>query len=545
MLSKLTIAKRLLLLVIVPQVTILCILLGSHLSSVEKDKLFLTLYQDHLAILSDVLRAQRILEQEGMAILNQYRTGWKSLSETKSDVEAIVSSAQAHWQVFEAIRSNTNDPDAEQKIASLDESFSQAINQYQRWIEPVGSDALAIRILNESSINMDIDRSIRPFSEQVNAFVQEQIETADNVRINAEDLTQQLFFAYLLGGGFITLLLLLLGFAIQRSISIPINELRDVLIQVDKDADLSHQAKALGNDEVSDAARALNSMLSHFKLLLQDISTQSKQLRVEADSTLSIGQQVNDGVASQSLQVAQLTQSIAQITTAIEKVTHHTGDAVKLAEMAEAISVKGRQLSSESISTAQNLEKQLDTTQLVIKELQSGSQEIVQVLTVIKKISEQTNLLALNAAIEAARAGDAGRGFSVVADEVRELSLNTQRATESIKGIVETLLTRANHASATMKTAYDQAENNAQKVLEADALFGEITDSVSNILNLNNQISLASEEQYGLTHDFSKSMKQLNTDIERLSQTSSMSANASQALNQVSMALSKGCDKFT
>lgn len=544
MLSKLTIAKRLMLLVIVPQLTIILILLGNHVSSVEKDRLFTTLYQEHLAILSDVLSVQRMLEQEGMAILNQYRTGWKSLSDAKSEVETLLERAQAHWLVFEQIRPVDNDADAQLKLDTLDQGFAAAIAQYRHWIEPVGSDALAIRILNESSINMDLDRSIRPFSEQINQFVQEQIEAADDVRSSAEQLTQTLVSAYLLGGGFIILLLLLLGLIIQRSISLPINELRDVLIQVENDADLSHQAKELGRDEVSAAARALNSMLSHFSHLLQDIAEHSRQLRVQADATLDIGQQVNQGVASQSQQVASLTQAITQITSAIEEVTHHTNEAVTLAETAEKISLRGREISSESIKTAQNLEKQLNNTQAVIKELQMGSQEIVQVLTVIKEISEQTNLLALNAAIEAARAGDAGRGFSVVADEVRQLSFNTQRATESIKGIVDTLLARADQASCNMKSAYVQAENNAKKVLEADALFSDITASVMNILNLNNQVAQASEEQYGLTHDFSKSMSQLNSDIERLNQTAAISANASQSLNQVSQALSSGCDKF-
>lgn len=546
MLSRLTIAKKLLLLILVPQLALVLVLSTSHIGSVEKDRLFLTLYNDHLAVLSDVLRVQRLLQQEGMAQLNQYRTGWDSMANTQVAIQTLLDEAEQHWSRFQQLRPEpgASEGEALEAMQLLDEGFARALGQYRSWVEPIGSDALNIRILNESTINAESSRTLDPFIQQVDLFVQQQIETADQVRLNAEQLTLKLLWTYILGGGLLCALILGLGMWIQRSISAPINRLRDLLVTIEQDADLSRMADDRGRDEVAAAARALNTMLTHFKSLVRDISQNTDLLRLEADRTLDISQQVNQGVNSQSQQAAALASAVEQMSSAIEQVNKNTFGAVQLAEAAQQISVQGRSISTQSMATVEHLEQHLNATQQVIQELHEGSKEIAQVLAVIKGISEQTNLLALNAAIEAARAGEAGRGFSVVADEVRTLSFNTQRATESIHAILETLLLRAEQASGVMNIAYEQASHSVQQVRQADELFGQISGSVSEIVTLNSAIAAASQEQLDVTQHLAQSMQRLNQDIDGLNHTVATSAQASQTLHQLAGVLSDGCQKF-
>ncbi|WP_417578946.1 methyl-accepting chemotaxis protein [Nitrincola sp.] len=544
MLSRLTIAKKLLLLVLVPQAALILVLLASHFSSVEKDRLFLTLYDEHLAVLSDVLRVQRLVQTEGMAQLSQYRTGWDSMANTQTAIHELLKTAEQHWSVFQQLRPEQLDQDENEILDTLDAGFIKVTAQYRAWVEPVGSDALAIRILNESTISAEVSQTIEPFSQMVDRFVQQQIETADSVRVTAQRLTEQLVWTYLLGGGVICILLFALGLQVQRSILGPVSRLRDLLVDIESDSDLSRVANEQGKDEVAAAARALNKMLFHFKGLVHEISDNTEQLRVQADRTLDISQQVTQGVESQSQQAVSLASAVEQMSTAIEQVNQNTVNAVTLAEAAQRVTVQGREISTQSMATVEHLEQHLSHTQTVIQELHDGSREIAQVLAVIRGISEQTNLLALNAAIEAARAGEAGRGFSVVADEVRTLSFNTQRATESINGIIETLQLRAEQASGVMKTAYNQASHSVNQVREADQLFGQISNSVSEIVTLNNSIATASQEQINVTQHLSSAMQQLNQDIDGLNRTAANSADASQALHLLAGVLSDGCQKF-
>ncbi|RAU18858.1 methyl-accepting chemotaxis protein [Nitrincola tibetensis] len=544
MLSSLSIAKKLSILVVFPIMILLGVLSINYWVSVQKDQLFHRLYNDHLAVLSDVLRVQSILMNEGLSHLNQYRTGWMGAEQAKTTVTELMENAQSHWSRFQQIRPGEGDSEPDSLVAELDYLFEKSVRQYQEWIEYAGTDALTIRILNESTVNAEKARNIGLFNERIDLYVQEQIQAAGDVRVQAETLTDQLVWGYLLGALLVSLILGGIGVMIQHSIAAPIRRLRDVLVNVETQSDLSLQADEKGRDEVAAAASALNKMLRHFRELIQEIVQDTQALEKQANAAQQVSNQVAEGVDSQSQQASALASAIEQMASAIEQVNTNTRRAVDVAVNAQEISGQGNRISKSSMSKVIELEQHLQQTQLVIKLLNEGSKEIADVLTVIKNISEQTNLLALNAAIEAARAGEAGRGFSVVADEVRTLSLNTQRATESINQIIEKLQTQSLKATEVMNIACQQAIHSVDDARKADELFSDISSAVTEIVSLNHNIALATQEQTGVTDHLGQSMHLLNQDIEQISRTANLSESASESLNRLAAKLSQGCARF-
>lgn len=538
MLSGLTISRRLLVLTLMPLLVLAIVLGASYWSSTHKDQLFHTLYDEHLALLADVLRSQRLLQNEAMAEITRYRTGWASAEGTVETVQRMLGEAEQHWQTFQAVR-----PD-ELDAAALDQAFDRVVALYQDWLQPAGSDALTVRILNQSTINQEVGQHVDGFSAAVDHFVQQQIAAAELVRADAEALTTTMMMAYLAGGGLVLSLMLVLGLIIQRSISGPVQGLRSLLKTIAAGSDLTLRADDRGRHEIADTARALNGMLSHFEGLIRSIAGNAGQVQEEAARIDQVSGAVRRGVDGQGQQAGALVTATEQMTTAIDRVSQDAGKAAERARRSETVSVQGREVSASTMATIEALEQRLQTTTAVIQGLQQDTRQITDVLKVITTISEQTNLLALNAAIEAARAGEAGRGFSVVAEEVRSLSFNTEKATDSIQQMIHKLQDQAQQASEAMATAQRQAADCVSHARTADQLFSDIADSVSGIVGLNANISEATREQLGVTQHLRDSIRQLDNGMDRLLGTVTQSEQSGRQLSQLADTLAGECGRF-
>jgi len=541
MLSKLKISARVLLLGVIPLMLVALVLVAAFFSVQQKDKLFNKLYSEHLAILSDVMAVQQILQQSALQDIRKYRTGWASAEATEQAIKSQLEQAAQQWQNFTQSRPTMADA---AHYAELDQAFDKAIKHYQEWISYAGSDALLVRILNESTVNNEIELRITGFAKLAEAFIQQQLAAGAQVRDEAAHFTAQLVQAYLAAGVILLVLISLLVWRVQRSVCRPLWALRDKLKQVQHSSDLSLRADSSGSDEIAEAARALNQMISHFEQLVGRLGNSATALSEQAESVFQSSDDVSQGAGRQAEQADQLAAAVEQMTATVHEVAANAREATGAATQAEQLCDAGRTVASDSAEGITALAQQLSHSAKVVSQLQQESGQISSVLEVIRKISEQTNLLALNAAIEAARAGEAGRGFSVVADEVRTLSANTKQATESIHSMISKLQQQAADAVDAMQQAHSKAEGNVQLAQDTGKRFADLASAVASIASANRTISSATEQQQLVAADIASSIHLLNDDISQLSDGAARATTASERLNQLAIQLNDDWQVF-
>lgn len=541
MLSRLSISHRVLLLGIIPLLLLALVLGAAFLSIQQKDKLFNQLYDDHLAVLSDVMAVQQILQQSALQDIRKYRTGWASAEATEQAIKQQLATAQQHWQAFVTKRPTV---DNAEHYTELDQAFSKAVKHYEEWISYAGSDALLVRILNESTVNNEIELRITGFTKLGEAFIQQQLAAGATVRDDAKHFTAQLVQGFLLAGIVLLLVISLLIWRVQRSVCRPLWALRDLLQAVQQHSDLSLRANTQGKDEIAVAARALNQMIGHFEQLVQKLGNSATALNGQAATVFQSSDAVSRSAANQAGQAAQLATAVEQMSASVQDVADNARGAAQAAQQAEQLCLSGRGVAADSADGITALAQQLTQSAAVVQKLQQESGQISAVVDVIRKISEQTNLLALNAAIEAARAGEAGRGFSVVADEVRTLSANTQQATESINTMVTVLQQQAASAVAVMQQAHQQADSSVQLAQDTGQRFAQLAGAVEQIASANLSICSATGQQQLVANEIASSIHQLNDNIGQLSGSAAAATGASEQLTQLACQLNADWQVF-
>lgn len=321
------------------------------------------------------------------------------------------------------------------------------------------------------------------------------------------------------------------------SIVPPIVGFMNDLKAIAKNNDLSKRLTSDSKDEIGDMANTMNSFIEKLQRLLADISNYSDDLASSAVQTARVSDSANDIVAKQKNETTQVAHAIDGVTSAVEEVTTNAQRASIAATEGANDAEQGRQVVSDIVSSINELNSEITNSMDVIRNLKSNSQNIGSVLDVIKNIAEQTNLLALNAAIEAARAGEQGRGFAVVADEVRSLAQKTQDSTAEIENLISTLQLGSDNA---VKSMDQNAESIASLVSQtgmATESLNAISSSVNSITDMNSLIAVAAEEQSAV-------VQEINTNVNNIHQMSEHSSQSSQELLETSSHMSGLSDKL-
>jgi len=312
----------------------------------------------------------------------------------------------------------------------------------------------------------------------------------------------------------------LIGLWVTRAVMRPIDNIVSTLNTVRVDSDLTVKFKTFNDDELGQISTNLTLVIEHLRGILNSISLAANTV---GDSTVKLSeftQQTNDRMHQQQSETEQTAAAMNEMTATVAEVAQSATNAADSAKDAEGNATKGNGIVQQSVSSMSQLSKQIEQTSEVITHLASESQNIGSVLDVIKGIAEQTNLLALNAAIEAARAGEQGRGFAVVADEVRTLAQRTQESTQEIESMIDGLQKGVQEAVGAMKVGTEQVYDANEKANMAGEALNEIVLSVDNISNMNTQIATAAEEQSSVAEDINRSI----IAISDIAQTSTMAA---------------------
>ncbi|WP_460137517.1 methyl-accepting chemotaxis protein [Pseudomonas sp. S1_E04] len=347
--------------------------------------------------------------------------------------------------------------------------------------------------------------------------------------------------------GLVAALTLLLGtlaaWVITRQI---VNPLHHALQAVNRIAggDLSEPVQVDRRDELGQLQSGLQQMMLNLHELIEGIRSGVIQVASAAEELSAVTEQTNAGISNQKVETDHVATAMNEMTATVHDVAHNAAEASAAASSADQQACEGEQIVGEAIAQIQSLAQELKQSAEAVRHLQEQSDKIGGVLDVIKAVAQQTNLLALNAAIEAARAGEAGRGFAVVADEVRNLALRTQRSTEEIENLVAGVQSGTHAVASGMQSSMVLSEGSVECTHRAVSALENITGKVSIIQSMNHQIATAAQQQSAVTEEINRSVIRVRDISDQTANACEETATSSNELARLGHALERLVERF-
>lgn len=334
------------------------------------------------------------------------------------------------------------------------------------------------------------------------------------------------------------------GVALSLKISRPILNLSDTIDAIEKNADLTQRITVNSDDEIGMMAKSLNHLLETLDSNLRGVSAAATQMAAAAEELANITNETNHAIESQRQETDQVATAINQMSATVHEVARSAEHAAKAANDADDEAINGHHVVHRSITTIKQLAHDVEDTASLIARLEAEVDSIGSVANVISEIAEQTNLLALNAAIEAARAGEQGRGFAVVADEVRGLAGRTHSSTQEIAETIERLQRETKNTVAAMKQGQVRAGEGVTHGTSARNSLELITSAVNAIKEMNAQIASAAEQQHAVAEEINNNILRIREGAEHNADNASQTSRASEELAQLASSLQRMVAQF-
>ncbi|MFG0633659.1 methyl-accepting chemotaxis protein [Pseudomonas sp. xss_2] len=343
--------------------------------------------------------------------------------------------------------------------------------------------------------------------------------------------------------GLVLVLTIALAWLLTRSIVSPLREAIRVAQNI-ADGDLSHAVQATGRDEATQLMHALAAMQASLKDALRLIGDSSHQLAAASEQMSAITQQTSGDLNRQSDEIQQAATAVTEMSVAVEEVARNTVSTSEISRQSEDAARRGRERVGEAINSISKMSHDVHEASRQIEALALLSQQVGKVLDVIGAIAGQTNLLALNAAIEAARAGEAGRGFAVVADEVRALAARTQSSTLEIEEMVNAIREGTARVVESMHSNSQQVGHTLQVAELAGQALDEITNGATTIHERNLVVASATEEQAQVAREVDRNLLNIRDLAVQTSEGADQISAASQELASLSIGLNSMMKRF-
>jgi len=416
-------------------------------------------------------------------------------------------------------------------------NYSQKMDEFLAQASSFSEEQMAVYLRD---VNGPIARQVQASISDLIAINEQGSKTAVQAAASEHDAARLFTWVLMVSS---VLIAVVVARLLTRSI---INPVRELLVSTGKiaDGDLRVAIAISGNDELTELQRSTATMQMNLKSTLQHISEASGQLASAAEEMSAITRESTAGIERQSQETDQAATAVNQMTAAVEEVARNAVSASQSTQDSQRSANVGMERVTQTIASIEKLSTTVQQTGVEVEGLAKQAQDIARVVEVIRSIAEQTNLLALNAAIEAARAGEQGRGFAVVADEVRALAHRTQTSTQEIEQMIAKIQSCSSEAVASMALNRNEAVDSLKVAHEAGVAITQITQAITDINERNLMIATASEEQAQVARSVDQNLISIRDLSIQSSSAAGQTSVASQELSRLAVDLKQIVAKF-
>lgn len=484
-----------------------------------------------LPSVSFVLNADRDLYQAYVAQLHYL------LSPGQDDLKDFKDNAKQAYDRMMKFKNLMDDhPAITSKVNDFEKRFrkwEQSSNEFFKLVDN-GNTKEAEALLG-STVSDDF-QSLRDLYD----IASQELDSQANVEVNEfSEETSKMQLYMLIFVAFIIILTGALSYVVPKVLVSSVNDLTRRIKEISEgDGDLTQRINSKRTDELGKLASAFDDFVAKLQTLISEISSSSTSLEnnaVQLTNTHENAQRVSN---EQTRSIEQIAAAVNEFSVSIREVAERTLSTANETDHTAELTTQGMKIIDNSVDEINQLANSIKKANQVIEQLASESNNIATVLEVIRNIAEQTNLLALNAAIEAARAGEQGRGFAVVADEVRSLASKTQKSTEEIQNMIDKLQSGVKDAVSSILDGSNRVEKNVELSLNIQQMFESIQSSATIVSDMATQIATATEQQSSVSEE-------LSTNLEHLNEQNRVSQGLSNEINEVAKRVGSSVNKLS
>ena len=380
-------------------------------------------------------------------------------------------------------------------------------------------------------------------SDSIDALINYQVEGAKTEFDLIQKVTRIIRIAAIISIILGLTLSIAIGLLIIRSVSCGVKELGATATKL-ANGELTARVNWESSDELGDLAKSFNKMASEFSALISQVRTSANQVTTAANRQSTIAEQVSENSGNQTTQAKVAASAIDKLNLAVMDIANKTVEVVTSATDASTMAAEGQQIVNKAVAGIQKVATTVNVSVNLMTSLGQRSDQIGQIINVIKDIADQTNLLALNAAIEAARAGEQGRGFAVVADEVRKLAERTSTATAEIAQMISAIQTETGGAVTTMERSSTEVSEGVTLATQAGQSLLKINTSIKQVVEMIEQISSATRSQSETTNEITKRVDHIAEMAEQNTSSINETTHASHELQTLSIHLQQVVSRF-